>query len=287
MRLRQALSSRTPAAAPFVKWAGGKTQLLHELDAHVPEQFERYFEPFLGGGAFFFRLASTRRFSAYLSDANPELVNAYRVVKSDVGGLIGILEKHERGYRKDPTPFYYGLRSSRPGGSVGRAARLIALNKTCYNGLYRVNRSGEFNVPMGRYRNPKICDVEQLRSSSDALNYTKAQIIARDYKQALRKAREGDVIYLDPPFHPLNPTASFVDYTRSGFGEKDQAELARVFKDLDRKKCRVLLSNSDTNLTRGLYLGFPQRSVSVNRAISCKGSLRTGYSELLVRNFEK
>jgi DNA adenine methylase len=279
---RQILSR--PAAAPFVKWAGGKTQLLRQLDARVP-QFTRYFEPFLGGGALFFHLASRLDFAAHLSDANSDLVNAYNVVKNDVEALIALLEKHERNYRKAPAEYYYRLRARRPEDSVEAAARFIALNKTCYNGLYRVNRSGEFNVPIGRYKNPAICDRESLRGASAALNHSDARIVVSDYRKALKKAREGDFVYLDPPFHPLSKTAHFVDYTKSGFGEDDQVELARVFRELDRRGCRVLLSNSDTKLTRDLYSGFAQRRAQVLRAISCKGSMRTGYRELLVYNY--
>lgn len=279
---RQTLSR--PAAVPFVKWAGGKTQLLSKLDSHIP-QFTRYFEPFLGGGALFFHLASRLQFGAHLSDANSELVNAYNSVKNDVEGLIALLERHERNYRKAPAEYYYRLRSAQPDGNLEAAARFIALNKTCYNGLYRVNRTGAFNVPIGRYRNPAICDRNQLRSASAALNYSDAKIVACDYKQALRKAREGYFVYLDPPFNPLSATAHFVDYTRSGFSENDQIELAQMFRELDRKGCKVLLSNSDTRLTRELYSGFKQSRVRVLRAISCKGSERTGYREILVRNY--
>jgi DNA adenine methylase len=273
-----------PAAAPFVKWAGGKTQLLQVLGAHVPK-FDRYFEPFLGGGAFFFRLASMHQFAAYLSDANAELVNAYNVVKGDVESLIRLLEAHERGYKKSPASYYYRLRSEQPAGSLEAAARFIALNKTCYNGLYRVNRSGKFNVPIGRYRNPAICDRGQLRAASAALNHSGARIAVSDYRQALKKAQAGDFVYLDPPFRPLSRTAHFVDYTKDGFGDQDQAELAKVFRDLDRKGCRVLLSNSDTRFMRDLYSGFEQKSARVLRAINCKGSMRTGHRELLVSNY--
>jgi DNA adenine methylase len=279
---RQTLSK--PAAAPFVKWAGGKTQLLHRLDAHIP-QFSRYFEPFLGGGALFFHLASRLEFGAHLSDANRDLVNACNVVKNDVEELMALLEGHEGNYRKAPAQYYYQLRSTQPDSSLEAAARFIALNKTCYNGLYRVNKSGTFNVPIGRYKNPTICDRNQLYNASAALNRSDAQIVASDYRQALRKTREGDFVYLDPPFNPLSKTANFVDYTKRGFGEQDQASLAQVFRELDRKGCRVLLSNSDTLLTRELYSGFEQRKVRVLRAISCKGSERTGYRELLVRNY--
>jgi len=281
---RQTLKSDVPAAAPFVKWAGGKTQLLHDLDAHIPE-FSRYFEPFLGGGALFFHLSSKFRFSAFLSDANSELVDTYYAVKNNVDGLIALLDKHETKYMNDPITYYYRLRSENPIGSLETAARFIVLNKTCYNGLYRVNKSGRFNVPMGRYKNPVICDKDRLSRASAALNYSKAQLVVRSYKEALKKARKDDFVYLDPPFNPLSSTAHFVDYTKSGFSEKDQEELAQVFKELDSKKCKVLLSNSDTEFTRKLYSGFEQHRVRVGRAISCKGFSRTGYSELLVRNY--
>lgn len=276
----------TRPAAPFVKWAGGKTQLLPQLDAHVPK-FGRYFEPFLGGGAFFFRLASRSPLMARLSDVNNDLVNAYNVVKNDVEDLTVLLEKHEKDYRKGPSRYYYRLRSDQPSDSLERAARFIALNKTCYNGLYRVNKRGKFNVPIGKYLNPTICDRNQLRSASAALNHSDTKIAVADYRQALKKARAGDFVYLDPPFSPLSHTANFVDYTKDGFGMRDQIELARVFRELDRKCCKVLLSNSDTMFIRELYSGFEQSRARVLRAISCKGSMRTGYSELLVSNYRK
>jgi DNA adenine methylase len=273
-----------PAAAPFVKWAGGKTQLLEKLDARVPK-FDRYFEPFLGGAALFFHIASRGRFAAHISDANEELVNAYNAVKNDVGGLITLLEKHEKRYRKNPVMYYYKLRSEQPADSLEAAARFITLNKTCYNGLYRVNRSGKFNVPIGRYSNPTICDRAQLLNASAALNHSDARIITSDYRHALKKAREGAFVYLDPPFSPLSRTANFVDYTKNGFDERDQVELAQTFRELDRKGCRVLLSNSDTSLTRKLYSEFKPERVRVGRAISCKGNSRTGYTELLISNY--
>jgi DNA adenine methylase len=281
---RQTLSS--PTAAPFVKWAGGKSQLLSTLDSIIPA-FTSYFEPFLGGGALFFHLASTRPpFNAHLSDANSELVNAYNSLRNDVKGLIMMLERHQRNYRKAPVRYYYKLRSSHPANNLEAAARFITLNKTCYNGLYRVNRKGSFNVPIGRYRNPNICDREQLRSASTVLNYNNARIVACDYKIALRKADNGDFVYLDPPFDPLSSTAHFVDYTRSGFSETDQIELAQTFRELDSKGCKVLLSNSDTKLTRDLYSGFKHSTVRVTRAINSNSLARTGYRELLISNYE-
>ncbi|MGH9992055.1 MAG: DNA adenine methylase [Nitrososphaera sp.] len=285
MRGRGKTRTRQVSGGPFLKWAGGKTQLLPELERHVPK-FDRYFEPFFGGGAFFFRLVSEDcPITAFLSDANSELVNAYNAVKRDVDQLIACLELHESGYRKDPARYYYALRRATPTSNVEKAARLIALNKTCYNGLYRVNRKGEFNVPIGRYKNPVICDRAMLRAASAALNQINVHLLACDYKEILKSTQEGDFVYLDPPFVPSSPTANFVDYTAGGFGKEDQKELADTFRDLDRRGCKVLLSNSDTKLTRMLYADFPRSSVSVTRAISCKGSSRRGYAELLVRNY--
>jgi DNA adenine methylase len=284
--MQQALASRQESASPFLRWAGGKSQLLLELDAHIP-RFQRYYEPFLGGGALFFHLASSRpAFAAHLSDSNSELVNAYRVVKYNVGGLIGKLRKHEMAYARNPKTFYYWLRAEKPRARLDRAARLVALNKTCYNGLYRVNSAGEFNVPIGSYKNPVMCNAEQLSNASRALKKTKASIRASGYAGALSKASKGDFVYLDPPFVPLSKTSSFVSYTQGGFSLEDQANLADLFRKLDGRGCRVLLSNSNTNLARELYSGYEQFQIRASRAISCKGDGRAGCMELLVRNYD-
>jgi DNA adenine methylase len=250
----------------------------------VPD-FKRYFEPFVGGGALFFRLVSTREMDACISDANADLINTYKIVKGRVKELIDLLQTFEGDYKKEPHGFYYRLRSSNSRDSVERAARFIALNKTCYNGLYRVNSKGVFNVPLGRYKNPRICDADQLQKASIALACCK-QMLVGDYKNILKKARAGDFVYLDPPFSPLSDTADFTSYTSGGFGMQDQIDLAKVFADLDKHGCKVLLSNSDTKFTRELYSDFSIKSVAVQRAISCKGNSRTGYRELLVRNYE-
>lgn len=283
--MQQTLASQNQVASPFLKWAGGKTQQLGELQSHIPS-FHTYYEPFVGGGALFFHLASSKSdFRAYLSDLNAELVNAYRVVKNNVEELICNLGKHETSYFRDPEGFYYDLRGARPISRIEKAARLVALNKTCYNGLYRVNSTGAFNVPMGRYRNPLICNLEQLRNASAALAKTKASIRTCGYAAALSNAGKGDFVYLDPPFVPLSRTSNFVNYTREGFNASDQGLLAKIYRNLHRKGCRVLLSNSDTKLARELYSEFNQFRIRVSRAISCKGDARTGFTELLVRNY--
>ena len=273
------------AASPFLKWAGGKTQILSELASHVP-RFQRYFEPFVGGGAFFFYLAShVPDFEARLSDINADLMNAYRAVKNNVDSLAVRLRHHEIAYSRAPVSFYYTLRRATPSDKLDRAARFIALNKTCYNGLYRVNRAGEFNVPIGRYKNPAICNELQLGRASEVLKRTKAIIRSATYQSSLSDAVRGDFIYLDPPFVPLSKTANFVDYTQAGFSIEDQVELSEVFTKLDGKGCKVLLSNSDTPLTRKLYSSYEQFAVSASRAINCKGDGRTGCTELIVRNY--
>lgn len=273
---------------PFVKWAGGKTQLLSRLEAHLPAQFERYFEPFLGGGAVFFHLLSRRgRFDAFLSDVNSDLINAYGVVKGDVDGLIKALQGHEQrfnaGNRQD---YYYRLRAMpAPASNIERAARFIMFNKTCFNGLYRVNRSGRFNVPLGRYENPRICDADALRQASVALNRAGATILDRHYGDVLKEARRGDLVYLDPPYSPSSSTSKFTEYTNGGFGDSDQRELAEEFARLSDRGCMAIMSNSDTPLIRRLYSSYAQHRVEAARAINCKPARRRGHTELLICNF--
>ena len=275
---------------PFVKWAGGKSQLVPELDLMIPSKFNRYFEPFLGGGAMFFHLISDRnmRFTAYLSDINAELITAYKVVKNNVIELIELLKRHQREYNKNPLEYYYKLRDEiKPVTEIDRTARFIALNKTCFNGLYRVNRNGIFNVPMGRYKNPLICDASNLENISKALRYSKAAIKVSDYKNALVEAEEDDFVYLDPPYHPTSSTANFTGYSDNGFGDNDQLQLAKLFVELNNRQCNVLLSNSDTPLIRKLYSDFSSRikEVNVSRVINCKASRRSGHKELLISNY--
>jgi len=275
---------------PFVKWAGGKSQIISELDSLIPSEFNRYFEPFLGGGAMFFHLISDRnmRFSAYLSDINEELITAYKVVKNNVSELTQILKRHEREYNRNHSKYYYKLRDEvKPVTDIDKTARFIALNKTCFNGLYRVNRKGIFNVPMGRYKKPLICDAGNLENISKALKYSRASIRVSDYENALVEAEEDDFIYLDPPYHPTSSTANFTGYSDKGFGDNDQSELSKIFAELNDRKCKVLLSNSDTPLIRKLYSDFSGhiKEVNVSRVINCKASKRLGHKELLISNY--
>jgi DNA adenine methylase len=286
------LNDKMTLCYPFIKWAGGKTQLLQQLYGLAPATFDRYFEPFIGGGALFFYLisAKNKRFTAYLSDINAELINSYMAVKDDVEKLIKLLRRQENGYKKASAGYYYKLRSNNNkfANHIEKAARFIALNRTCYNGLYRVNRQGIFNVPWGKYKDPLIYNSSNLRNVSLALRYSKAIINASDYKEILlENAKEGDFIYLDPPYNPVSSTAYFTRYTNSGFSDQNQKELADVFRELDERECKVLLSNSSTALVKELYSDFANNTTEVNalRSINCKGSRRAGHKELIIRNY--
>jgi DNA adenine methylase len=286
------LRNKMPVCYPFVKWAGGKTQILDKLYSSIPFEFGRYFEPFLGGGALFFYLISNKnmKFTTHLSDINSELINSYVVVKDNVEKLMELLRGHEIEYKKAPLQYYYQLRKDlkTTTDSVARAARFIALNRTCYNGLYRVNSQGLFNVPWGKYKDPVICNSGNLRNISLALKHSKAIIEVSSYKEILlEKTKEGDFIYLDPPYNPVSSTAYFTKYTNSGFNYKDQEELAAIFRKLDERKCKVLLSNSDTKFIKELYSDFAKYIVEVDvvRSINCNASKRAGHKELIIRNY--
>jgi len=279
------LQSNRMGPSPFVKWAGGKSSLVRELIHHVPSHFANYYEPFLGGGAFFFAVYSRNRiFRAILSDVNAELISAYEVIRDRPDDLIQLLSKLQDGYFLAATrsSYYYQMRQWKTNNPIESAARLIFLNKTCYNGLYRVNSRGDFNVPFGRYRNPKIVDPENIRAVSKALRDTSAQLYCSNYKTIISRCDSRDLVYLDPPYQPRSRTSSFTGYTPGGFSEKDQEELAKEFKKLVARGCTVILSNSETPLTSRLYSDYPTKSVVVNRPINSVGSGRTGYKELIV-----
>jgi DNA adenine methylase len=272
---------------PFVKWAGGKGQLIDKLKPFFPEKFGTYFEPFLGGGAVFFSLlVSARQFDAFLSDTNKELITTYSVIKDEPERLISTLARHKECYERAPEDYFYAVRESEPTFNVEIAARLIFLNKTCFNGLYRVNSKGKFNVPFGRYRNPAICDKENLKAVSNALRWSKAKIACLDYSEAAKQAKKDDFLYFDPPYHPVSKTANFTAYTQSGFSPKDQENLAKLCKELSDRGCKVLVSNSNTEDVLSLYDDkerFVVQTVPAMRAINCKGNLRSGHSELIIR----
>ena len=269
--------------APFLKWAGGKRQLLAHIEALLPERIDTYFEPFLGGAAVFFRLAAGTRFRrAVLADANPELVNCYTAVRDDVDGVIAELH----GYRNN-SALYYRVRRRDPAkmSPPARAARLIYLNRCGYNGLYRFNSSGQFNVPFGRYRRPLICDEPRLRAAAAALQ--KAKIVCGDFSSTLKNVRAGDFAYLDPPYVPLSATSSFTSYAARDFGGADQERLAAVLRAFAARKVPALLSNSDCQTTRDLYRDFERiDKVPARRAINSGGHGRGPVDEILVRSFD-
>jgi DNA adenine methylase len=275
--------ARMVTPAPFLKWAGGKRQLLPHIEARLPERIGTYFEPFLGGAAVFFRLAAAGRFQrAVLADANRELVDCYKAIQSDVDGVIAELRRY-----KNDAALYYEVRERDPVrlSPAARAARLIFLNRCGYNGLYRVNSKGRFNVPFGRYKKPLICDEPRLRAASAALR--KVKISSGDFAKTLRSAGPGDFVYLDPPYVPLSATASFTAYAAGDFGARDQQRLAETLRALGGRKVPALLSNSDCATTRTLYGEFDRvDSVPARRAINSVGHARGPVDELLVRSFD-
>ena len=272
---------------PFVKWVGGKRQLLTQfrrLNLYPPEKFNiktgRYFEPFVGGGAVFFDLLPEK---AFLSDLNKELVTTYNVIKSDVEKLIISLKKH-----KTDKEYFLKIRAQDPNKlkDISVASRFIFLNRTCFNGMYRVNSKGGFNVPFGKYTNPLICDEINLRKVSKALE--DIEIKHQDYKAILKKAKKGDFIYFDPPYYPINKTSSFTSYTAESFLDKEQIELRDTFLELSKRGCFVMLSNSDTPFINKIYSGFKGvrvNKVQAGRAINSDASGRGKITEVLVTNY--
>ncbi len=256
-------------ASPVVKWVGGKTRLLPELISRLPERWNRYYEPFAGGAALFFRLAPKR---AVLADFNHDLIGLYTAIANDVSAVIRRLEMHREMHNES---HYYEMRTRWNDREVSwstpeRAAAFIYLNKTCFNGLWRVNRSGSFNVPIGRYTDPPICVPDTLRAAQHVL--ARAEIRRADYRTAVTDARAGDFLYFDPPYDPVNPTSNFTSYTVSAFGPDQQRELADTARALVAKGCRVMLSNSDTPFIRSLYKGMRVHTSRGRRASPCRAS---------------
>lgn len=271
-------------AAPILKWAGGKRNLLRQYDRHFPSRFKAYHEPFVGGAAVFFYLRPRLRGACHLGDVNPELINLYTILRDQVESLIELLAEHSR--RHDPE-YFYQIRSQHPGEleDLSRAARMVYLNKTCFNGLYRVNSKGYFNVPLGRYVNPTILDEERLRASSRALQGVELRL--EPFEAVLDRAEKGDLVYFDPPYQPVTSTANFTSYTADSFSEDDQARLAGVFRRLSERGVQVLLSNSDTELVRDLYRDFQLHEIQAPRFINSKGAGRKAIAELLVAGLPK
>jgi DNA adenine methylase len=266
-----------------VKWVGGKTQLTDELVCRLPVSFNQYHEPFLGGGAFFFKLVRDGKINqARVSDLNAELIDVYHAVRDQLEAVIAELRQYP--YDRD---FYYQLRAQQPASLSlpARAARMIYLNKTGYNGLYRVNKKGEFNVPFGKYKNPKYLDVENLQAVSQALQ--KVVIEQAPFEKVLDCTQPGDLVYFDPPYVPVSGTANFTSYQAAGFSPSDQARLRDVCLELDKRRVYVLLSNSAVEAVRDLYAqpAFNICEVLAKRVINCNGGRRGKLKEMIITNY--
>lgn len=266
---------------PIVKWVGGKRQLMFELLKNMPENYNRYFEPFIGGGALFFELQPD---NAYISDMNEELINLYQVVRDNVDELVADLQKHDISKEYfmeirniDRTEEYESW------SDIQKASRFIYLNRTCFNGMYRVNSKGEFNVPFGHYKNPRILDENNLINCSKLLQRT--EIKHADFSEILKKVKKDDFVYFDPPYVPLSETSSFTSYTKDGFDMDMQFKLRDVCDELDTMGVKFLLSNSDTKLVNELYENYNIKKVFASRQINANADGRGKITEVLVRNY--
>ena len=271
---------------PFIKWAGGKHQLIPQYVDYFPKSYQNYYEPFVGGGAIFFHLQPER---GLLIDINLELVNVYRCVRDRVEGLIDRLEHHHQHHSPD---HYYQIRAQLAqsndwfyeGNHLDRAARLIYLNKTCFNGLYRENSKGHFNVPIGSYKKPAIYDPEILRADSIALQFT--QIEPGSFNQVLQHAKGAeDFVYFDPPYYPISQTSNFTAYNRYSFSEDQQIQLRDVVTELSDRGVKVMLSNSDCPFVRELYKEFHIHTIYATRNINCNAEKRGKITEVLVTTY--
>jgi len=279
-----------PLIKPFLKWAGGKRQLLSEIKKHLPKDINKYtyYEPFLGAGAVFFELQPKK---AVINDFNEQLILTYNVIKENVDELIEILIKYQK---KNNEVYYYKLRNLDRDPkefnkltNTEKAARLIFLNKTCFNGLYRVNSQGLFNVPFGKYKNPTICEENVLRQISDYLNSCEIRILNIDFEKAVSTATKKSFVYFDPPYHSPDKT-NFTGYQAEGFDENEQLRLRDVILRLTNKGVKCLLSNSETNYIKELYNNdlFKIITVQAKRAINSDSAGRGNVNELLIKNWK-
>jgi DNA adenine methylase len=269
---------------PFLKWAGGKSNLLTKIEKYFPNKIDRYFEPFLGGGAVFFHLKYRfPRMQAFLSDSNADLINCYRIVRDRPEELMFLLDEHLYNFNKDREKYYYEVRkqNSLPD-ELERAARMIFLNKTCFNGLWRVNAKGEFNVPIGSQNSLKLYNCKNILATSNALKNTNLNV--RPFEEILAEVKSNDFVYLDPPYFPISTYSDFKRYTSEQFRESNHEDLAVIFKSLDQLGCNLVLSNSDNPKIRQLFFEYNITSVLAPRFINCKGNLRGNISELIITN---
>ena len=261
--------------------------MLPVLRSSMPAEFGTYHEPFLGGGALLFHiLAGSPGQKCRVSDLNPDLILAYTTIRDRVGDLVSSLKDRARKYARDPSAYYYHVRGSSPRSRVEKVSRLIFLNRTCFNGLYRVNSKGGFNVPWGRYAKPNIVGDENLRSISSILRAGRVEISRCDFLSVADHVSKGDFVYFDPPYVPVSSTASFTQYTRSGFGPEDLRRLARLCADLDERGAYVMLSNSHLDEVSRLFTkGWRKQKIPAARCINSDSTKRSGHYELLVTNY--
>lgn len=279
------LGKKNRLIAPFVKWVGGKRQLLSTIKEVMPPKnsFSSYCEPFIGGGALFFELEPT---IAVINDYNSELINVYKIIKNNVDALIEDLRTHynnsEYFYKirlQDREPLFNSLTD------IQKASRFIYLNKTCFNGLYRVNSAGQFNSPFGRYKNPNIVNEPTLRAVSSFLNKSNVEILQGDYSKVLKLVDENSFVYIDPPYHPLSETSNFTGYVPGGWTEKDQIRLKEACDDLTNRKVKFLLSNSSAKFIKNLYSDYEILTVNAIRSINSDATRRGDVEELLIKNY--
>ncbi|HBQ99487.1 MULTISPECIES: DNA adenine methylase [unclassified Roseofilum] len=271
---------------PFLKWAGGKRQLMPVIKKYIPQKYTQYYEPFVGAGAVLFSLQPAK---TVINDTNKELMNCYNVIRDNPEGLLELCKEHEKKNSKD---YYYTLRSQdrhstfKTLSSVKRAARLIYLNKTCFNGLFRVNSKGQFNVPYGNPINPLIADPVVIKAVSNFLNQRSVRICEGDFADSVSTAKKGAFVYFDPPYHPISDTSSFTGYSINGFGEREQERLKLVCDKLSDRGCHVLVSNSNAPFIHELYSDSRYEIVEIraSRAINAVGSKRGKIQELLIHN---
>jgi DNA adenine methylase len=277
--------SQTTYPRPFLKWAGGKSRLISQYRKYFPTNYQNYYEPFLGGGAVFFHLQPQNIFcQAFLTDINADLITTYCCVRDHVDELIEKLQKHKEKHQKYLGDYYYKIRSNSEGTDLEKAARFIYLNKTCFNGLYRVNSQGKFNVPLGRYQNPGICQEDVLRLASQAL--AQAKIENADFTKVLEYATSSDdFVFFDPPYHPVSETSNFTAYSKYLFGEEQQKQLRDVFAELANRGVKLMLANSDCGFIRDLYQDFTIHTISAARAINSNAKKRGNISEVLITSY--
>ncbi|NLM24495.1 MAG: DNA adenine methylase [Firmicutes bacterium] len=276
--------TKDPLVAPILKWVGGKRQLLQDISNHLPDQFSTYYEPFLGGGAVLFHLQPQK---AVVNDVNEELINVYIVIRDHVHELIEDLKKH-----KNQADYFYKIRELdrdkqkyQQLSNIEKASRMIYLNKTCYNGLFRVNQQGEFNAPFGRYMNPNIVNEETLIAVSNYFNKTNITFKCGDFEDAVKYIRKGSFVYFDPPYDPVSDSANFTGYNKGGFDRQEQIRLKKLCDKLNGRGIKFLLSNSATEFILDLYQDYDITLVQASRPINSRADRRGKVDEVLVKNY--